>query len=161
MRAWLITWDWANDAAAVADKIAGVLNPRWGNSRVADIVEFLYSNTNASVGELAYYARRPSNNPYRAQTINGWIHCGSNPFLYARIVSDLRIYYTEDDKEIISWMEPPAYSFVNGKNEKIRDPRPDQYTRRIRGPVSHKIIWDRVNSKFIDGWGPGEVPQEI
>jgi|LGVE01.1.fsa_nt_gb hypothetical protein len=57
MKAWLITWEWANHAATVAGRTVGVLNPRWGDGRVADIVEFLYSNTNASVEELASYAK--------------------------------------------------------------------------------------------------------
>jgi len=48
MKAWLITWDWTGDAAAVADVVVGILNPRWGDRRVADIVEFLYSSKNYS-----------------------------------------------------------------------------------------------------------------
>jgi hypothetical protein len=65
MKAWLITWDWTGDAAAVADVVVGILNPRWGDRRVTDIVEFLYSNTTANVSELSHYAKKPSNNPYR------------------------------------------------------------------------------------------------
>jgi len=160
MKAWLITWEWANDAAAVADRVVGVLNPRWRDGRVADIVEFLYSNTNAYVYELTSYAKRRSNNPYQADIRNGRIHCGHNPFLYARVVSDLRIDITDDGIETISWKEPPVYNIVNGKIEKVKEQRPDQFIRRIRGPVSHKIIWDRINSKFIDGWGPGEIPEK-
>ena len=160
MKAWLITWEWANNAAAVADRVIGVLNPHWGDRRVADIVEFLYSNANSPVDELSCYAKKASNNPYRADIRNGRIHCGHNPFLYARKVSDLKVDTTNDGREKISWKEPPKYKFVNGKIEKVRDPWPDQFTRQIRGPVSHKIIWDRRNSKFIDGWGPGEIPEE-
>ena len=160
MKAWLITWEWANDAAAVADRVVGILNFRWGDGRVADIVEFLYSNSNASVDELAYYAKKRSNNPYRADIRHGRILCGHNPFLYARVVSDLKIDITDDGRETISWKEPPVYDLVNGKIEKVKEPIPDQFTRRIRGPVSHKIIWDRIKSKFIDGWGPGEIPEE-
>jgi hypothetical protein len=103
MKAWLITWDWAGDAAAVADEVVGVLNPRWAERRVADIVEFLYSNTSANISELAHYAKRPSNNPYRAEIRNGRIHCGHNPFLYARIVTDLKIAIGSDGKESITW----------------------------------------------------------
>ncbi len=102
MKAWLITWEWANDAAAVADRVVGVLNSHWGDRRVADIVEFLYSNASSSVDELAYYAKKPSNNPCRADIRNGGIHCGHNPFLYARKVSDLRVDTTDDGREKIS-----------------------------------------------------------
>ena len=160
MKAWLITWDWTGDAAAVADVVVGMLNPRWGDKRVADIVEFLYSNTTANVSELSHYAKKPSNNPYRAEIRSGRIHCGHNPFLYARIVSDLKIEITSDDKESISWMEPPLYSIVKGKTKKVREPIPGGFTRRITGPVSHEEIWDRINSKFKKGWGPGEAPEE-
>jgi hypothetical protein len=102
MKAWLITWDWTGDAAAVADVVVGVLNPRWGDIRVADMVEFLYSNTTANICELAHYAKRPSNNPCRSKIWNGRIHCGHNPFLCARIVSDLKIKISSDGKESIT-----------------------------------------------------------
>ncbi len=161
MKAWLITWDWTGDAAEVADEVVGVLNPRWADGRVAAIVEFLYSNTTANVSELAHYAKKPSNNPYRAEIWNGRIHCGHNPFLYARIVSDLKIKNSADGKEQITWMEPPTYELINNKVQMVKEPSPAAYTRRITGPVSHERIWDRVNSKFRKGWGPGEIPEEI
>ena len=160
MKAWLITWDWTGDAAAVADVVVGILNSRWGDRRVADIVEFLHTNATANVTELSHYAKRPSNNPYRAEIRNGRIHCGSNPFLYARVVSDLKIEITSNNKESISWLEPPRYNIVKDKIEKVQEPIPDGFTRRISGPVSHKQIWDRINSKFIKGWGLGESPEE-
>ena len=160
MKAWLITWEWANDATTVADRVVGVLNPHWGYEKVADIVEFLYSNTNASVEELASYAKKRSNNPYQATKEGRRIFCGHNPELYARVVSDLKIDITDDGREIISWKEPPVYKLVNGEKVIEKEPLPDEFTRRIIGPVSHKVIWDRINSKFINGWGPGEIPGE-
>jgi len=160
MKAWLITWDWTGDAAAVADVVVGVLNPRWGDRRVADMVEFLYSNTTANISELAHYAKRPSNNPYRAEIRNGRIHCGHNPFLYARIVSDLKIEIGSDGKESITWKEPPIYDLINNKVQMVREPIPGAFTRRITGPFSHEQIWDRINSKFKKGWGQGEIPEE-
>ena len=160
MKAWLITWDWTGDAAAVADEVVGVFNPRWADRRIADIVEFLYSNTTANISELAHYAKRPSNNPYRAKIWSGRIHCGHNPFLYARIVSDLKIGIGSDGKESITWMEPPTYDLINNKVQMVQEPIPGAYTRRITGPVSHEEIWDRMNSKFKNGWGPGEIPEE-
>ncbi len=154
MKAWLITWDWANDAAAVADEVVGVLNPRWADRRVADIVEFLYSNATVNISELAYYAKKPSNNPYRANIRNGKILCGHNPFLYARRVSDLEIKIGSDGRESISWMEPPTYELKDNKVQMVKEPFPGAFTRRISGPVSHEGIWDRMNSKFKKGWGP-------
>ena len=161
MKAWLITWDWTGNAAAVADVVVGVLNPRWGAERVADIVQFLYYNTNSNVSELSHYAKKPSNNPYRAEIRGRRIHCGHNPFLYARIVSNLKIEETSDGKESITWLEPPLYDFINGKVEMVREPDPNGFTRRITGPVSHELIWDRMNSKFKKGWGAGESPEKV
>lgn len=159
MKAWLITWDWTGDAAAVADIVVGVLNPRWADRRVADIVEFLYSNTNSNISELSHYAKRPSNNPYRAEIRGGRIHCGHNPFLYARIVTDLKIKMAADGKESITWMEPPQYELINEKVIMVREPITGGFTRRITGPVSHEQIWDRINSRFKNGWEPGESPK--
>ena len=34
MKAWLMTWDWTGDAAAVADETVDVLNPRWAVKRL-------------------------------------------------------------------------------------------------------------------------------
>ena len=160
MKAWLITWDWTGDAAAVADVVVGVLNPRWGDRRVADIVEFLYSNATADISELSHYAKRPSNNPYRAEIRNGRIHCGHNPFLYARIASDLKIEIGPDDRESITWKEPPIYDLINNKVQMVRESIPGAFTRRISGRVSHEQIWDRINSRFKKGWGQGEIPEE-
>ncbi len=160
MKAWLITWDWTGDAAAVADVVVGILNSSWADKRVADIVEFLYSNTTANISELAHYAKKPSNNPYRAEICNGRIHCGHNPFLYARIVSDLTIEIDSDGKELITWMEPPKYEYVINKVEMVQAPISGTFSRRIAGPVSHERIWDRANSRFKNGWEPGETPQE-
>ena len=49
------------------------------------------------------YAKRRSNNPYKADIRNGRIHCGHNPFLYARVVSDLKIEITDDGIAILQF----------------------------------------------------------
>ena len=90
MNAWLVTWEWDNDAAAVADVIATVLSPRLSEERVASIVELLYANATSNVVELCSIAKRPSDNPYKAQLERGRINCGHNPYLWARKVSDPR-----------------------------------------------------------------------
>lgn len=161
MKAWLITWESANNATAVADEVVGILNPCWGKRRVADIVEFLYSSATATLTEIAYYAKRPSNNPYHAEIRSGRIGCGSNPSLYAWKVSDLVI--NEDPEtgiEKITWMESPVYDLVDGRITVVRGPCPGGFTRRITGPVSHELIWDRIRGRFREGWGPGETPVE-
>jgi hypothetical protein len=98
MKAWLVSWVWAADAAALADEIATILPARWSRERVSGFVEFLYAQTMATPTELAAYAKNHSNNPYRAELQNfGRISCGANPFLYARPVSDLTIEQSEID----------------------------------------------------------------
>ena len=48
MKAWLITWEWMSDSVAVADKIAGVIDPRRSSSFVLDFVEYLRAKRTAS-----------------------------------------------------------------------------------------------------------------
>ncbi len=162
MIAWLITWEWTSYVDAVADRVAAILNPHWGERRVAPFVEFLYANTNATVRELAFYAKKPNNNPYLA-VISSFsiVRCGHNPFLFARKVSELFVTVDADTGlETIKWMEPPSFSIVNGKVEMIRKPEPDKFTRRIIGHVLNDPIWDRSARRFREGWGPGELPPE-
>lgn len=114
--AWLITWDWGNDSAAVVDRIAAVLHPNKASRTVEGYVEFLYAVRTSTVSELIAYAKRPSNNPYRAkaESINGVTHgnritCGANPWLYARKVKNLRVERdAETGIETIRWLEPPT-----------------------------------------------------
>ncbi len=161
MKAWLITWEWVGNAAITADKVAGILNPRWGPVRVADIVEFLYSNINATVNELASYAKHQDRNPYRADINGDKINCGHNPSLYARKVSDLKISSVPDTRlETISWKEPPRYKLIRGKMQMVKKPFQQEFQRRIEGSLLHKLIWDRANDRFYDGWGPGETPPD-
>src|SRR6266498_810491 len=91
MKAWLITWDWAGDSAALADRIAAILPWQWSDDRVTKHVEVLYALANSTVEELADYAKRPSNNPYRPKRDGPYITCGHNPYLVARVVTDLNV----------------------------------------------------------------------
>lgn len=107
MKAWIVTWEWAGDAAAVADKVVAVLNPRWGERRVSDLVETLYALNNSTLSELASYARRPTDNPYPARRESGRIICGHHPWLEARRVSEFKVALNEGTGlEVISWKEP-------------------------------------------------------
>ena len=160
MKAWLVTWVWAADAAALADEIAAILPPRWSRDRVADVVEFLYALTTSSPTELAAYARNRSNNPYQAELQNfGRISCGANPFLYARPVSDLTIDKSDDRLETICWREPPVFEIgPDSFARTVRDGTTKKMQRRLTGPLSTLPIWDRALGRFKQGWGPGEQP---
>ena len=80
-----------------------ILNPRKSEKGVAEIVECLYAAHAYSPAEMLRIAKSKRANPYPAKIEHyGRIHCGHNPFLYARLVSDLRV---EPDGGI-KWTEP-------------------------------------------------------
>jgi len=128
MRAWLITWEWIGNHAAVTAPFITILTARKSQSTVADFVEQYYLLASCSAGEIAYFANRPSKLPYRpsrSEIINGVPHgdriiCGHNPYIYARLVSSL-IIKTDNKKglEVISWREPSQYKWKDKRHSGI------------------------------------------
>lgn len=160
MRAWIVTWECAGDAAAVADTLAAILPARWRSERVAMHVEFLYALTQSTAEELARHARSPTANPCRAQSDEcGWITCGSNPILSARPAFDVTVAVDgASGLETIRWTTCARRRMVNDRVVEVVPPREELAVRRIRGPLSSMPIWDRENARFMPGWGPGETP---
>jgi hypothetical protein len=158
MRAWLVTWEWTGDAAAVADKVAAILNPRWSSDHVAGILQFLYTKRFSTASELAEYARRPASNPYQAKTdLNSRIEYGGHPFLFARLVDDLSVSQNPETLiETITWTEPPIYGpYEKGAARILRGAMAGQtVVRRISGALSDELIYDRVQGRFKPGWEP-------
>ncbi len=155
MKAWLITWEAAGSAAEVADKIAAVISARRHYRHVEASVEFLYATLKHGPAELLEYARQPTRNPYLARSEGPWIVCGDNPWLYARVVSNIKVEVDRDTGlEMIAWIEPDRYEgpHVAAKGVAAR------FQRRIKGPLSGEQIWDRSARRFKPGWGPGENP---
>ena len=116
MKAWLITWDWAGDHAAVGDPVVAVLSARTGAEDVRRYVERRYVEKTASLPEKLSYARynRPQAPPYAAEfdrlegvRFRGRIQCGHNPWLYARLVDNLRVETDATGNEVLSWDEQP------------------------------------------------------
>ncbi|OGJ64490.1 hypothetical protein A3C37_01770 [Candidatus Peribacteria bacterium RIFCSPHIGHO2_02_FULL_53_20] len=109
MKAWLITWEWIGDHAAMPEKVVAILSPHWSDEKVREYVEVLYSNLTYSFSERMSYAKRKKDNPYPAKfdMYGGRIHCGHNPSLYARKVENLRVSSNEDGSESLSWDEIP------------------------------------------------------
>lgn len=146
MKAWLVTWEWANDAAALAERVVCILPPQWSEERVSSAVELLYAVLNSTVSELASYAKRPSNNPYRTEISRGIIICGHNPYLEARHVSDLRV---ETDStsylETIFWREPNLYRFKDHKRILVSEGEQQKFTRRVIGSPIQESIWNLSN----------------
>ncbi len=159
MKAWLVTWDWVSDSAVVADKIAAIYPPRWSDSKASEHVELLYALHTSTVEELAAYAKKPTANPYRAKKDGPFITCGDHPFLVARHVADLKITRDENGLETVSWKEPDRCRVdPDGPPVKVHEGQPQRVKRRISGPLSSKLIWDRSAGRLKHCWGPGEIP---
>jgi len=158
----LITWEYAADASAVADDIAGILPRQWGAHRVMRFVEWHYAVAISTVTELASYAARPSRNPYRAREVDGRISCGHHPWLEARIVADLVVETNEDLFEIVSWKEPDRWRLDEQAGRPVRVAEGARRTvkRRLRGALSSEHIWDRSAGSFKPGWEPGASPAQ-
>jgi hypothetical protein len=154
MKAWLITWEWSGEAAAVADKVIGILNSRWPTERVSRIIEFLYNHCTSTVNEMAIYARSPNKNPYRAKRdFNSQITCGHHPWLWARLVDNLEVTVnTQTNIETISWNELPIYELTDEGQKELRGNLPQQYVRKLTGRVSNELIWDRSKGTYKDWW---------
>jgi hypothetical protein len=106
MKAWLVTWEWVGDHAKRDDKVAAVLNSRLSESRVKELVEFLYLNDSYAVSEKMAVAQRRRDNPYPARVEPGGIHCGHHPFLRARLVDDLTVECDDHGMDTaVAWKE--------------------------------------------------------
>ena len=95
--------------------------------------------------------------PYRPERqFSGGITCGHHPWLHARIVHDLNVSTdVETGIETITWTEPLLYKpHEHGFPEMVRDCMPGQCVRRITGPLSDELIWDRIKGQFKPGWEP-------
>ena len=116
MKAWVVTWDWMGDHAAVEDPVVEVLSARTSAEKVRRYVELRYIEKTASLREKLSYARynQPQKPPYPAvlERVGGvhWlgrITCGHNPWLLARLVDDLRVEVGEDGEDVLRWTERP------------------------------------------------------
>lgn len=95
--AWLITWDWQMEAAAVRDRFVNVLPINTSVEDVKRFVETVYSMRFYNADELLAMASSDWN-PYKAElSTNGRIMCGRHPWLEARRVWNVRVEKDEDD----------------------------------------------------------------
>jgi hypothetical protein len=163
MNAWLVTWEWMGNYAAVADVVASVLPPQWSADRVKDTVTLLYANATSTVGELCDYAKKPRSNPYRAEydviegvPFGGRIRCGHHPWLYARPVTNLSVERTEAGMERVKWTEPDVVRFIRNelRMETVRKGLTIAIERRVQGALSHEGTWDHATNAFKLGFQP-------
>jgi len=148
----IITWDWIGDHAAVSDPLVAIFSSRKTDRWIADYLENLYLSISCTAEEMAYYANRRKRIPYKATTpvmINGIPHggrmiCGYNPWLHARIVSDLKIESDDErDCEVIRWREPPVFQWKDENRLNIEvqtEGRNKQMVRRQTVLLSLKDI---------------------
>ncbi len=142
-KAWLLTWEWIGDHAAVEDCIAGILRPRISRQAITEIVETIYAVHEYYVTELASYSRRPKENPYKSHWDQNHCFCGHNPSLHANYVHQLTV---DEDPisglEKISWVLPPLYRMNSStwERELVRGEYPKSVTRTIIGPLSDREI---------------------
>jgi hypothetical protein len=98
--AWVVTWVGSNTHN---DPPLAVLDYRLSHSSVRDIVELLWAVDRYTPEEQLRYVKSPKDNPYPASvSLFQRITCGHNPFLFARLVRDLRL-----EGEELKWTEPP------------------------------------------------------
>jgi hypothetical protein len=100
--AWLVTWEGTSSVSE--DPVAAILNYRMSVSRVKDFVGLLYASFKYSHREKLLVAKNVKANPYPAtMTLFQHVHCGHNPLLHARLVSELKVV-----DGILKWKEPPS-----------------------------------------------------
>jgi hypothetical protein len=116
-KAWLVTWEHMGAHAKPEERIAAVLSPRWSEERVRQFVELLYANATFSVSERIAYMKGQFS-PYPAQfdsqggvTLADSVHCGANPWLFARRVNGLVVSWTSS--EGATWQEPDRTATID------------------------------------------------
>ncbi len=113
MKAWLLTWEGTSACADEMGNVAAILNSRMSPVRVKDIAELMYANTEYTLRERVELARNKKNNPWPARfdrirgvTWEGRIVVGHNPWLHARVVSELVVHESENGGQNLTWTEP-------------------------------------------------------
>jgi hypothetical protein len=125
MKAWLITWVWGGEHAAVEDPIVAILSARMSGEQVRRYVDFYYTSRKSALREKLDLARyyKPAQPNYPAEFVRigpqqiqwpGHITCGHNPWLYARKVDNLKFVENEDGQEVLGWQELsfPSLNFL-------------------------------------------------
>jgi hypothetical protein len=108
IRAWLIEWDWDGDHARHDGPRYIVVNWRRSAKYVADLMERLYAQSEYSLDEQVALAAGRWENPYRARIEDfERIHCGHNPFLFARPVRNLSAEQDGNGEEVLRWEDLP------------------------------------------------------
>ena len=117
-----MTWRWF-DKDASNEMLVAVLSSRRSGASVADFVEQLYLCATSSAAQVVSCANRPGKRPHKARTPHLFagklqgdrVTCGANPFIDARLVSNLRVEARAGTgDEVVQWREPPTYTLQDG-----------------------------------------------
>lgn len=101
--AWLVTWTGSHQRERPP---VAILDRRKSTRTVREFVEQLYAILTYTPEEKLRWTKAPRDNPYRAEASGfGRITCGHNPFLFARLVSELQM-----EGDTLKWTEPPPES---------------------------------------------------
>ena len=110
-RAWLIVWEGTPHALGDRNRVVAILDSRLSGKRVRDYVEFFYVASEYAPNEKVLWAKGKFN-PYPAEFLkvegvpwHGCVNCGSNPWLEARQVSNIRITIGKHGEEQLLWDE--------------------------------------------------------
>lgn len=112
-KAWVITWEGSciSDRSP-SDRIIAVHDSRIGAETVEKFVGMHYVASTCSLAEKVHYSSHRDDNPYPVRYLHTeggdiWLagmHCGHDPYIFARIVSDFRLVSTEKGT-IAQWKE--------------------------------------------------------
>jgi hypothetical protein len=105
MTAWLITWEWHGQNKPVSDPIVAILNRDLPVDRVAEIAESVYVGSKFQLDRRLAYADTLGEFPFTARLPSGEIFCGTNPFLYGRLVDELKIEIDDHGNQKLVWTE--------------------------------------------------------
>lgn len=104
-KAWLISWTFSD---GTDDKDILILDCRRSSNFVKSVLELIYFQEEYSLEEQISYTKNKTLNPYKAEEVkkngipySGEILCGHNPYLRARIVSNIKIITKGSEKELI------------------------------------------------------------
>lgn len=153
MVAWLITWEWDNPQNEVENRIVSILNYRRSPPQIRKYLEFLWVHHSRSLYGVASWAAHRSSppairgdiveekfeGPYgtiesRTEQSSWDLEIGTDPYLRARVVDDLRVDIQEIG-ETIFWRERQPSRKWNERPKADTDAKLKSYTRKSRGPL--------------------------
>jgi hypothetical protein len=114
MKAWLLTWEGTSGPALVPEKkIIAILSSRRSSSAIEELVDVLYCRGLYCAYDMAALANKRKVRERQFRQIGSNFHrffYGSNPCIFARVVSDLKVERDEEQKmETICWTELPIF----------------------------------------------------